>query len=64
MKKYAKAIVAIIGAGLTAALGIVSPDTELFSVLTIIAAMVTASGVYLIPNAPADADAGGTAVIE
>lgn len=50
MKHYAKAIIAILGAGITAALGIVSPDTDLFNVLTIAAAVVTAAGVYLIPN--------------
>lgn len=50
MQKYAKLIVAILGAGVTAALGIVSPDTELFSILTIAAAMLTAYGVYAVPN--------------
>ena len=50
---YAKAIVAIIGAGITAALGLIAPDTDLFTVLTIASAMVTAFGVYAIPNQPA-----------
>lgn len=49
---YAKAIVAIIGAGLTAAIGLIAPDTDLFTVLTILSAMVTAAGVYAIPNTP------------
>lgn len=53
MWHYAKAVVAIIGAGITAALGIIAPDTDLFTVLTIASAMVTAAGVYLVPNAPA-----------
>jgi hypothetical protein len=47
-----KAIIAIVGAGITAALGIVAPGTELFQVLTVVAALVTAAGVYLVPNAP------------
>lgn len=51
---YLKAVVAIIGAGITAALGLVAPDTDLFTVLTVLAAMSTAAGVYLVPNAPAD----------
>lgn len=50
---YAKAVIAIIGAGLTAALGLIAPDTDLFTVLTILSAMVTAAGVYAIPNRPA-----------
>lgn len=57
MQHYAKAIIAILGAGITAALGIIAPDTDLFNVLTVAAAVVTAAGVYLIPNldpVPAD----------
>lgn len=47
---YAKFIVAVIGAGVTAALGLVSPDTELFIWLTVLSAMLTAAGVYFVPN--------------
>lgn len=50
---YAKFVVAIIGAGVTAALGVVAPDTDLFAVLTIASAVLTAAGVYLVPNTPA-----------
>lgn len=50
--QYLKAIIAIVGAGITAALGIVSPDTDLFSALTIAAAVLTAAGVYFAPNDP------------
>lgn len=49
---YAKAIAAILGAGLTAALGTIAPDTDLFNTLTILSVMLTAAGVYLVPNAP------------
>jgi hypothetical protein len=51
---YAKAIVAILGAGITAALGIWGPDTKVGMVLTILAAMITAASVYAVPNTPAD----------
>ena len=49
---YAKGIVAIIGAAVTAALGIVPPHTTTWQILTVLAAAVTAAGVYLVPNAP------------
>lgn len=48
--RYAKAIVGIVGAGCTAALGLIPPDSTLWTVLTVVAAMVTAAGVYLVPN--------------
>lgn len=48
--KYAKGIVAVVGATITAALGIVPPSSTVWSVLTIISAAVTAVGVYLVPN--------------
>lgn len=51
--KYAKALVAILGATLTAALGTVPPQSPVWVVLTILAAAVTAAGVYLTPNAEA-----------
>lgn len=51
---YAKAFVAILGAGITAALGIVCPDDPVFAWLTIAAAVVTAAGVYAVPNADPD----------
>lgn len=53
MQRYAKAIVGIAGATLTAALGLIPPNTTLWIVLTVISAGVTAAGVYLVPNAPA-----------
>lgn len=49
--QYAKFIVAIVGAGVTAALGIIPAGSNTFTVLTILAAVVTAAGVYLVPNA-------------
>lgn len=49
---YAKAIVAIIGAALTTALGVIPPNTTLWIVLTILSAAATAAGVYLVPNTP------------
>lgn len=48
----AKALVAIVGAGVTAALGIFPADTGVWQALTIAAAVLTAAGVYLTPNAP------------
>ena len=48
----AKALVAIVGAGVTAALGIFPADTTTWQVLTIAAAIITAAGVYLTPNTP------------
>ncbi len=48
--KYAKAIVAIAGAAVTAALGIFPADTQMWTALTIVSAAITAAGVYLVPN--------------
>lgn len=50
---YAKAIVAIAGSTVTAALALVPPSSTLWSVLTIVSAALTATGVYLVPNRPA-----------
>lgn len=47
---YAKFVVAILGAGTTAALGLIGPGTDLFIVLTVLSAMLTAAGVYAVPN--------------
>ena len=52
MRKYAKGIVATVGAGATAALALVAPHTTLWSVLTVVAAICTAAGVYLVSNEP------------
>jgi hypothetical protein len=49
----AKAFVAIAGATVTAALGLIPPHTTLWTILTIAAVALTAAGVYLVPNAPA-----------
>jgi len=49
MGKYAKGIIAVIGAAVTAALGLGLSGT-IQQVLTVIAAVVTAAGVYLVPN--------------
>ena len=54
MKAYAKAIVAVLGAAITAALGIVPEGSTLWGVLTVVAAAVTAIGVYAVPNTPAE----------
>lgn len=50
MKQYAKALVGIAGAAVTAALGIVPPSSPTWSLLTVLAAAITAAGVYLVPN--------------
>lgn len=47
---YAKFYVAIIGAGLTAAVSIATPDTLLFSLLTVAIAIVNAAAVFIVPN--------------
>jgi hypothetical protein len=55
---YSKFIVAVLGAGIATALEMIAPDTDLFTVLKIAAAMLTAAGVFLVPNtqdAPAPA---------
>ena len=52
--KYAKAVAAIVGAAVTAALGIWGPDTTVGQVLVVVAAVCTAAGVYLVPNQPAE----------
>lgn len=48
----AKALVAILGATVTAALGIFPANTAVWTVLTILSAALTAAGVYLVPNSP------------
>ncbi len=58
---YAKAIVAILGAGVTAALGIWTSG-EVANVLTIVSALLTAAGVYLIPNTDPTAQHQGESV--
>lgn len=50
MTKYAKAVVAIVGAAVTAALGIVPPNSATWQVLTVVAAALTAVAVYTVPN--------------
>jgi hypothetical protein len=49
----AKALVAIIGAGVVSALTIFPPDTNVYTALTIASAVITAALVYLTPNTPA-----------
>lgn len=49
---YAKAVAAVIGAGVTAALGIWGPDSSAGQFLVVAAALCTAVGVYLVPNKP------------
>ena len=50
MMRYAKALVAIAGAAVTAALGIVPPQSTTWELLTVAAAALTAAGVYFVPN--------------
>jgi hypothetical protein len=50
MNPYAKFIVAALGGAITAALAIVPPHTNLWMVLTVLAASLTAAGVYAVPN--------------
>jgi len=53
---YAKAIVATIGAGVTAALGLVTPDDPAYMWLVIASAMLTAVAVYVVPNKASEDD--------
>lgn len=54
MGKYAKAIVAVVGAAATAVIGLVGADSTVGKIATVVAAAATAAGVYLVPNkAPA-----------
>lgn len=46
----AKALVAVLGAAVTAALGIFPANTTTWQALTIAAAALTAITVYLVPN--------------
>jgi predicted membrane channel-forming protein YqfA (hemolysin III family) len=52
MMQYAKAFVAIAGAAVTAALGIFPPNTQTWTLLTVLSAALTAAAVYLVPNQP------------
>lgn len=56
MSAYAKAVVAIAGAAVTAALGILPAHSSTWTLLTILAAALTAAGVYLVPNTPKPRD--------
>jgi hypothetical protein len=47
---YAKAVVAALGAGLTAAAGFWGTDSTLGKFIVIALAVVTAVGVYAVPN--------------
>jgi hypothetical protein len=49
----AKALVAILGSTITAALGLIPAHSTTWTILTIASAALTAAGVYLVPNAPA-----------
>lgn len=53
--QYAKAIVAVVGSAVTAALAIFPPGTTVYNLLTIVSAALTAAGVYLVPNRAAPA---------
>lgn len=48
--KYAKFIIAVLGAALTSAAALVSPGTTAWTVLQVILAALTAIGVYVVPN--------------
>lgn len=52
MARYAKALVAVVGAAVTAALQFWGPETSVGRWLTIFAAGLTALGVYAVRNEP------------
>jgi hypothetical protein len=62
IKEYAKFVVGVIGAGLTAALQFAAPDTNEFKWLTIAIAVVTAITVYFVPNTPSTGNGAGNGV--
>lgn len=45
-----KSVVAILGTAVTSILALVPPESVLSTVLTIVAAVLTAVGVYMVPN--------------
>jgi len=49
---YAKAVVAVAGSAVTAALGIFPPNTSVWIALEILSAALTTAGVYFTPNKP------------
>jgi hypothetical protein len=54
--KYSKFIVAVLGAGVTTALDLITPDTDLWMVLKIVSSMLTAIAVFIVPNTEASVD--------
>lgn len=50
MKAVAKFLVAVAGAGVTSALTIWGPETSAGQVLVVVAAVLTAIGVWAVPN--------------
>jgi Sec-independent protein secretion pathway component TatC len=48
--QYAKFIVAILGAGVAAALGLLAHDSQWYVPLTVAASVLTAAGVFFVPN--------------
>jgi len=54
-EQYRKAIAAVGGSAVTAALGIWGPTTDVGHALVIASAALTALGVYAVRNAPASA---------
>jgi hypothetical protein len=52
LMETAKAWVALVGVIVTALLGTVAPDDDLFKWLTALAAICTAIAVYQVPNRP------------
>jgi hypothetical protein len=46
----AKAVVAVVGSAITAALGLIPPEETLWIVLTIASAALTTLAVYITPN--------------
>ncbi len=51
--QFAKFWVGLVGSATTAILGVIPPAAPIWQTLTIISAVATAVGVYLVPNAPA-----------
>lgn len=50
MSKYAKTIVAVVGAAVTWAVATYAHDADVSKYLSLVTAILTAAGVYTIPN--------------
>ena len=55
LKPYLKFVVAAVGSAATWAVGTFAPDSKVWLIATAVLAVLTAAGVYAVPNKPAAA---------